>query len=129
MTTTEPHGSSTLPARVTTPLLQLITQQSMDEDYEHVAEQRRAGARLPAAANGRGARTIVAVLLFGALLAVAAVQTAQNADVTSEGRDQLITRIELRRSSLADVQDRIARLQSDNAAAQTAIDNAGKRLD
>jgi uncharacterized protein YlxW (UPF0749 family) len=123
------HSTSTLPARVTTPLLQLITQQSMDEDYEHVAEQRRAGARPPAEPTGRGVRTLVAVLLFGALIAVAAVQTARNAHVTSAGREQLISRISVRRASLADVQDRIARLQSDNAAAETAIDDAGKRLD
>ena len=36
-----------LPARVTMPLLTLITQQSLDEDYLHVAERRAAGAPVP----------------------------------------------------------------------------------
>lgn len=32
-----------LPEHVTTPLLTLITARSMDEDYAHVAQQRRGG--------------------------------------------------------------------------------------
>jgi uncharacterized protein YlxW (UPF0749 family) len=122
-------SAGNLPARVTTPLLTLITQQSLDEDYQHVAEQRRSGTRPESLRTGRSARTLVAVLLFGALLAVAAVQTARNAHVTSAGRQQLISRIDARRSALADIQDRTARLRTDNAAAQTRYDAAGNRLE
>ena len=129
MTLTGPQETGALPARVTTPLLTLITQQSLDEDYEHVAEQRRAGARPAVERPGHGVRTMVVVLLFGALVAVAAVQTARNAHVTSAGREQLISRIDARRSTLADVQDGISRVQADNAAAETAYDAAGRRLD
>jgi uncharacterized protein YlxW (UPF0749 family) len=110
------HGAGDLPARVTTPLLTLITQQSLDEDYQHVAEQRRTGARPESQRAGRSVRTMVAILLFGTLLAVAAVQTARNAHVTSAGREQLISRIDARRAELTDIQDRTVRLRTDNAA-------------
>lgn len=129
MTVTGPRDPGALPARVTTPLLTLITQQSLDEDYQHVAEQRRLGTRPAGERPGRGVRTLAVVLLFGALVAVAAVQTARNAHVTSAGREQLISRIDARRTTLADVQDRISRVQSDNTAAQSAYDAAGRRLD
>jgi uncharacterized protein YlxW (UPF0749 family) len=129
MTPYEPRPAGQLPARVTTPLLTLITQQSLDEEYQYVAEARRAGARPPAQHSGRGVRTVVAILAFGILLAVAAVQTARNADVASAGREQLISRIEARRASIAGMQDRIARLRSDNAAAETRYDASGRRLD
>ena len=129
MTGTGAPGTGALPARVTTPLLTLITQQSLDEDYQHVAEQRRAGARPEAERPGHGIRTLVVVLLFGALVAVAGVQTARNAHVTSAGREQLISRIDARRTTLADVQDRISRVQADNAAAENAYAAAGRQLD
>jgi len=106
----------------------VITQGSLDEDYQHVAEQRRAGVRPPAEAAGRGVRTVVTVLIFGALLAVAAVQTARRADVTSAGREQLISRIEARRANLTDIQHRTARLHADNAAAEDRYAAAGQRL-
>ncbi|GAB7007337.1 DUF881 domain-containing protein [Nocardioides sp. AN3] len=128
MTPLEPPGAGTLPAHVTTPLLTLITQQSMDEDYQHVAERRRAEAPTAQERHGRGPRTVVAVLLFGALLAVAAVQTSRNASVATQGRDELISRIDMRRTALAGVQAQIARLQSSTASAQTSDDAAGKRL-
>jgi uncharacterized protein YlxW (UPF0749 family) len=128
VTASEPRSTDVLPARVTMPLLVRITQQSMDEDYEHVAEQRRSGVRPVDARSGRSPRTMVAVLLFGALLAVAAVQTARNADVNSAGREQLISRIDARRTSLADLQDQKARLTTDNAAASASLDAAGRRL-
>ena len=56
-----PRSGPTCPAQVTMPLLTLITQQSLDEDYRQVAERRRARAspaRGPAApwVDGRGDR-------------------------------------------------------------------------
>ena len=38
---------TTARAHVTTPLLTLITEQALDEDYQHVAERRAAGRRTP----------------------------------------------------------------------------------
>jgi uncharacterized protein YlxW (UPF0749 family) len=113
---------------VTTPLLTLITQQSLDEDYQHVAEQRRAGARPPSQRSGRSMRTVVVVLVFGALLAVAGVQTAKSADVTSAGRQQLISRIEARRANLADIRHQVARLRTTNAAVDARNDDLATRL-
>jgi uncharacterized protein YlxW (UPF0749 family) len=124
-----PAPGSQLPSRVTTPLLALITQQSLDEDYQHVAEQRRRGTGPVQSRSGRSIRILVALALFGALVAVAAVQTARNAHVTSAGREQLVSRIEERRTALAGIQDRTARLQADNAAAERRYDAAGRRLD
>jgi uncharacterized protein YlxW (UPF0749 family) len=113
---------------VTTPLLTLITQQSLDEDYQHVAEQRRAGARPAPERTGRSMRTVVVVLTFGALIAVAAVQTAKSADVTSAGRQQLISRIEARRAALADIRDETGRLRTANAVRDSRNDELGARL-
>jgi uncharacterized protein YlxW (UPF0749 family) len=127
--TPEPLGTAELPARVTTPLLALITQQSLDEDYQHVAEQRRSGTRPPAQRHRLGGRTLAIVLVFGVLLAVAAMQTARDADVASAGREQLISRISARRTSLADLQERKVALQTENASAQAAYDAMGRRLD
>lgn len=117
-----------LPARVTTPLLQLITQQSLDEDYEHVAQQRATGARPPSRGRGRGRLTVVALAVFGVLVAVAAAQTARNADVTTAGREQLISRIADRRETVAGLQQRIARLQASNAAAEDSANLLDDRL-
>ena len=128
MTASDARGARDLPARVTTPLLTLITQQSLDEDYQHVAEQRRSGARPAGERAGRSVRTMIAILLFGALLAVAAVQTARNAHVTSAGREQLISRIDARRADLTAIQDRSVRLRTDNASAEERYDAAGRRL-
>jgi len=117
-----------LPERVTMPLLTLITQQALDEDYQHVAE-RRAGQ--PASASGgTGHRlTAVVVVLFGVLLAVAGVQTARNADVASAGRDQLIDRINDRRDTQASFEQQVAELRTANAEAEQASQDLGARLD
>lgn len=116
-----------VPLRVTTPLLVLITQQSLDEDYEHVAEQ-RAAAGAPAPGRQSHVVAAVVVLVFGLLIAVAAVQTARNADVASAGREQLISRIDQRRAVVADQQTRIADLRTSNAAADAAYRQLGAQL-
>lgn len=41
------HPAGPLPPRVAIPLLELITRESLDEDYQHVAE-RRSGDAAPA---------------------------------------------------------------------------------
>ena len=55
-------------ARAATPLLSLITAQSMDEDYAHVA-RRRAAAGEPAVRRGAPHRTAaIVVAVFGAIV-------------------------------------------------------------
>jgi uncharacterized protein YlxW (UPF0749 family) len=104
-----------LPARVTMPLLTLITQQSLDEDYQQAAERRQAGLAGPRA--GRPWVTVaVVVAVFGVLVSTAAVQTSRNADVNDAGRATLIQRIENQRDRVARQQDRIARLRGRNSA-------------
>ncbi|MFT4263002.1 MAG: DUF881 domain-containing protein [Nocardioides sp.] len=128
---TEPRSAAQLPARVTTPLLALITQQSMDEDYELVARKRAAAPSGDVPGPPRRQRhlgTVAVVAAFGVLIAVAAVQTARNADVTSAGREQLISRIAERRDAVAGEQERIADLRASNAAADIVYDRLGSQL-
>lgn len=103
-----------LPVRVHLPLLSLITQQSLDEDYLVAAERRAAGA--PGPPRGRPQRVAALVIgVFGVLVATAFVQTSQNADVDSEGRTTLITRLEAERDLLARQQEQVAELRLLNA--------------
>ncbi|WP_300682768.1 DUF881 domain-containing protein [Nocardioides sp.] len=99
------------PTRFTTPLLELITQQSLDADYELVAAQpQRDTESTPS--RRRHLSALVILVLFGLLLAIAAVQTGRNASVVSAGREQLITRIDERRQVVSDQQSRIAELRA-----------------
>jgi len=109
-----------LPARVTMPLLTLITQQAVDEDYVHAAERRAAGLSAPR--RGRPwVSAAVVVAVFGLLVSTAAVQRSRNADVIDAGRASLTERIDNQRERVARQQDRIARLRS-------RISKAGDRV-
>lgn len=130
----EPHRHSTrdehperLPGRVTMPLLTLITQQSMDEDYLHAAERR--AARGGQAARGRPHRTAaVVVAVFGILVTTAAVQTSRNADVEDASRATLLTRISEERAEGARLQEQIVALRQDNAALEEESTGLGSLL-
>lgn len=126
---TEPRvggGSVTLPARVTTPLLTLITQQSLDEDYQHVADQRASGHK--AAATRSPSVTIGALAVFALLVTVAAVQTSRDAGVRNEDRGQLINRIEARRTAVTHLQNELGRLRAANVAADATFQEMGQQL-
>jgi uncharacterized protein YlxW (UPF0749 family) len=98
-----------LPARVRMPLLTLITQQSLDEDYLVAAERRAAGAPRPP--RGRPQRTAAVVIaVFGILASTAFVQTSRNADVDTASRETLIAKIEAESDRLADRKERVATL-------------------
>ena len=99
--------------RARTPLLELVTRESLDLDYQDVARRRRVDPSKRSGPTPRRA-TIVAVAVFGLLVAVAAVQNAENADVDQASRDALIDRIELREEAVASLQDRIAELRAQN---------------
>lgn len=114
----EPHEPAPLPPQVTTPLLALITQQSMDEDYLHVAERRGRGQLPSSGSRSRPHRTAaVVVAVFGVLVTTAAVQTAQDADVDRAGRATLVERVNDRRATVSDLQDRIVELREQNELA------------
>ncbi len=109
-----------LPQRVHLPLLTLITQQSLDEDYLLAAERRAAGAPRPP--RGRPQRVAAIVIaVFGILVSTAFVQTSRNADVDDAGRATLISRLEAERDLLAQQEDRVAELRTFNAALETEL--------
>jgi uncharacterized protein YlxW (UPF0749 family) len=108
--------------RVNTPLLTLITQQSMDEDYQVVAERRAAenGGTPPRRRPTRTAGLVVAA--FGMLVAVAAVQTSQNEGVADASRASLIKQVESARTELARLQRQTVRIREHNLALQDDVD-------
>jgi uncharacterized protein YlxW (UPF0749 family) len=119
-TTTRGPDSAPLPDRVTMPLLALVTAQAVDEDYVHAARRRAAGGgpSSPRWSGHRGAA--VGTALFGLLVALAAVQTARNADVQEASRDALIDRIGTRQAEVSSARERISALRKENAGLQTA---------
>jgi uncharacterized protein YlxW (UPF0749 family) len=133
--------SPDLPEHVTEPLLELITQRSLDADYEHVAARRRAAGATPSdhAVPRRTAGLVL--LIFGLLVTVAAVQTSRNASASDASRESLVEQINLRRDSLGQLQreldseqGRVLALQSksselttDEQAAQARIQRLGVR--
>ncbi len=102
-----------LPAHVTTPLLSLITQQALEEDYRSVAERR---ARAGAPAEPPRARLVAAgaIAVFGVLVGVAAVQNSRNEAVDVAGRQTLISRIDEARDDLEARQAAIADVTREN---------------
>lgn len=88
------------------PLLELVTRQSLDQDYAHVAERRGSGSDSSDTRVG-GTAVLVALAIFGLLVATAAVQESRRAPVDATNRAQLIGQIDARRTALARVQDRI----------------------
>ena len=119
-----PTPEAPLPHHVTTPLLTLITERSLDEDYAHVAARRAAHGE-PGPTRPKVWSTAVAVAAFGALATIVAVQTSRDADVQELGRTALIRQIESGRAQVADLQGQIrtltdAGLTADNTNATLA---------
>ena len=103
-----------LPEHVTTPLLALITQQALEEDYRSVARRRSVG---PGAEPPRTrVLAVAALLVLGLLVGVAAVQNSRNAAVDDAGRATLVSQIEQAREELSDTQAAIADTTRENRA-------------
>jgi uncharacterized protein YlxW (UPF0749 family) len=120
-----PEGSGTVTApadRVNVPLLTLITQQSLDEDYRHVAERRAAQGDEPARGRRLGTAAVV-VMAFGLLVTVAAVQNSQRAGVQSASRASLIANIDAHRADVAALQERIVDLRELDVSLQDNLDD------
>jgi len=129
-------ATADVPPQVRMPLLTLITQQSLDEDYLHVAEKRKqASAARPDSTTAEleaGRRrirplTVAVVLAFGLVVGVAAVQTSRNAETREAGREVLISRIEDRQKSVAELHRQIARLTDQNTAADARDSSLAQR--
>jgi uncharacterized protein YlxW (UPF0749 family) len=117
-----------LPGHVTEPLLALITQRSLDADYEHVARRRAAGEGPSSRPVPRHTAAVVLVA-FGLLVTVAAVQTSRNATVDESSRSSLIEQINLRRDAVATLQRELAHEQAGQLALQqrlTGLDTAAQ---
>jgi uncharacterized protein YlxW (UPF0749 family) len=105
--------------RVNIPLLTLITQQSLDEDYQHVAERR---ATSPDVERRPKRIAAIVVAAFGALVTIAALQTHQGADVRSASRSSLISQIDDGRDKLSELQRQIVRQRELNVGLQSHRD-------
>jgi uncharacterized protein YlxW (UPF0749 family) len=95
-----------LPPQARMGLLDYVTSHSLDEDYAHVAGQRSSAP----ADESRGTRripTLVALVVFGALVTTAGVQTARNEPVRQSSRESLVAQVEDRRGELAEARQRI----------------------
>ena len=122
-------GPALLPDRVTMPLLVLVTRDAVDEDYVHAARRRAAAADRPPDTQRTPLRgAAVVTVLFGLLIALAAVQTARNAGVREASRDALIARIDERRADVSSLRDRIASLKDQNDDLQSANSRAQGQL-
>jgi uncharacterized protein YlxW (UPF0749 family) len=121
------HGSPETLDRVRTPLLALITRESLDQDYEMVARRRGADHEPEPRPAGRVA-VVAVVAVFGVLVAVAGVQTSRNAAATEASRESLIDRIENRQTAVGVDQARVAELRADNAEAEEVLLEVGDEL-
>jgi uncharacterized protein YlxW (UPF0749 family) len=129
-----PDARGDVSDRARTPLLELVTRESLDLDYEEVAKRRTEPAGATGPTPHRGAA--VAVAVFGLLVAVAAVQNSRNADVDEASRNALIDRIDLRKDAVASIQDRIEEQRNQNeslgdrmVSLRSSVDDATDRRD
>src|SRR3954471_3376460 len=116
-----PTTSAPATPEQTMPLLALITQRSLDADYEHVAARKRAAGQGTSVRQVPRRTAAVVLLAFGLLVTVAAVQTSRNATADEASRSSLIDQIDLRRESVADLQKQLAKAQTDQLAAQRTL--------
>ncbi|MFC7495004.1 MULTISPECIES: DUF881 domain-containing protein [unclassified Nocardioides] len=115
--------------RARTPLLTLITEESLDEDYRHVADQ-RAMSNEPTGTSRRSHWiAFAAVAVFGVLVTIAAVQTSASSGINDANRDSLLQRMSEERTEAAALQERIVRLREQLVAGQERYDDASDRLD
>lgn len=112
--------------RARTPLLTLITQESMDSDYQVVAS--RGGPNRPPAGRGLRVAVVAVVAAFALLVTVAAAQTSRNEAENDASRAGLIERIEARRGVVRGLQADIAQLRAENTAAEEQVRLLGAEL-
>lgn len=107
-----------LPEHVTMPLLDVITRNSMDDDYRHVAAT-RGRSRTTQRPSPWLAGVVVAV--FGLLIVTAAVQNSRSADAREATRDGLIRQVQLRSTELREQQGRITDLRNETEQMQDGL--------
>jgi uncharacterized protein YlxW (UPF0749 family) len=115
-----------LPEHVTLPLLTLVTEQSLDQDYAHVAARRGTTQAGPTERRSSLITVIGVLVVFGLLVGTAAAQNSRNAEVDETSRAALIEQIASRREAQARVQDRIGRLLAGNALLEQRVAESGQ---
>jgi uncharacterized protein YlxW (UPF0749 family) len=120
-----PGPGSAPPRPLTTGLLDHLTATALDEDYAHVS-RRRAELGEPAtpSRSGRpGTYALIALALFGVLVATAALQTSRGADQSASSHASLVKQVQERRAALtrrrAQVRDLTAQVSTLQAQART----------
>jgi uncharacterized protein YlxW (UPF0749 family) len=104
--------------RPVTGLLDHLVATSLDEDYAQVS-RRRAAEGSPLPARRRPRRLGLAVLLvFGVLVATAAVQTERNAEESASSRAALVDQVDAHKAVLADDRRQLLALRAAVGAAQ-----------
>lgn len=88
-------------------LLDYVTSHSLDEDYAHVAGKRSGTPDDEPRGPRRRIPTLVALVVFGALVTTAGVQTARNEPVRQSSRESLVAQVEDRREELAEARQQI----------------------
>lgn len=127
-----PTDPPALPEHVTTPLLTLVTQRSLDEDYAAAAERRsatRTGGDSERPRRRFALGTGVAVCAFGLLVTVIGLQTQRDAEVDQLSREALIDQVETRRERLSDLQSRVRELEVANRGILQANTELDRSLD
>jgi len=113
-------ATATLPRHVTTPLLALVTEQALDEDYaiaaRRRAEQDHADDATTPARRRVGPPALAAAAVLGLLIAVAAVETDRDQGARESGRASLVAEAGQRRDDLGRAQERLAELRDANVA-------------
>ncbi|MEU6137615.1 DUF881 domain-containing protein [Nocardioides sp. NPDC047086] len=120
-------GSEDLRAYVTKPLLDRITDQSIDSDYMAAAARREPATEEPTRRRRPGVWAMVVVGLFALLATTAAVQTSRNEDIRQTSRQVLVDRIEQRQARIADLHQQISELRADNQSRESTLNALGSR--
>ena len=116
-----PEARRELPDHVTTPLLTLITQQSLDVDYQHVADRKAAMGESAGPAVRRGSGVVL--VLFGLLIVVAAVQTSRNLSTAEQSRAALINQINTKKDVVAAQEQRVSDLRGQVETSERRLDS------
>jgi uncharacterized protein YlxW (UPF0749 family) len=101
-------------------LSQLMTN-TLDADYETVAEDRRDRPHAPPLVGRRRAALLAVIVAFGGLLGVSALRTEQSAPQAAAERTELIDRIHAGQGTLDSLHQDIASLQGQVADLQQSL--------
>ncbi|WP_109505723.1 DUF881 domain-containing protein [Nocardioides speluncae] len=124
MTSARPGMDSDLPEHVTRPLLERITEESLDKDYQLAAARNGGGT------TGSGSTkvmTAIVAAVIAILVMTAAAQTSRQAEATADDRASLISQINDRRDDLDVQQDKRGDLLDETTALEERASDAEQR--